>query len=136
MANSRKDNNQKNAQDTIINFLSCLEGYHQTLKGIHWSTKNHSEHLLVDDIDDSVLGFEDRIAENTMGLFGFRIGVGKLKTLLPQAEVLNSLLNEMKDDVLELKEEIEEDVKNSGLINILDEFLENINKWKYLETLK
>ena len=42
-----------------LNFLNALEGYHSLLKTIHWSTTNKSEHELVDDIDESILDYEE-----------------------------------------------------------------------------
>lgn len=116
-------------------FLSALEGYHQFLKTDHWSTTNHSHHLLTDEIDGDVLGFEDRIAENVMGFLGERFENGDLKALMPNAKELKSVLDEMLDDVIEFEEEVGDEKGTSGIINILDEFVENINKWKYLETL-
>ena len=116
-------------------FLSGLEGMHSCLKMLHWSTTNHSQHLLCDDIDGSVLEYEDRIAECIMGRLNTRFGIGDLKCLLPEAKTLDSLINELLSDVISFKKETEDDILNSGLINILDEFISDINKWNYLKTL-
>lgn len=117
-----------------INFLSNCEGYHQALKAIHWSTEKKAEHLLTDDIDSDVLDFEDRIAESIMGILGMRYGNGELKTMLPSATDLKALLNEMEEDVFSFIDEVGEDKKVTGLVNILEEFCEKITTWKYLET--
>ena len=37
--------------------------------------------------------------------------------------------------IFEFKEDFEDDKKCAGLVNILDDCLQNINKWKFLETL-
>ena len=50
-------------KDKALELLCSLEGYHQALKMLHWSTDNHSKHLLTDEIDGGVLGFEDELAE-------------------------------------------------------------------------
>ena len=60
---------------------------------------------------------------------------GKLKTLLPEAKTLDSLLKELQFDVIEYKKKVGDDMKMSGLQNILDDFIQNINKWNYLKTL-
>lgn len=122
---------KKNATD----FLSCLEGYHQTLKMLHWSATHHSLHTLCDDIDDDVLELEDTIAECVMGILGDRIGIGSLKTLLPEAKTLDNLLKELQTDVIDYKKKVGDDIKMSGLQNVLDDFMEKINKWDYLKTL-
>lgn len=116
-----------------IEFLSELEGYHQMLKTIHWSTTNKAEHLLTDDIDGDILGYEDRFAEALMGEFGERFKTGELKSLLPNSHDTKSLLNELKGDLETFNNNICKG--KHGLENIVDDFFESINKWKYLATL-
>lgn len=123
-------------KNNFIDFLSAMEGYHSLCKMIHWSTTNKAEHLLVDEIDDEVLSFEDRIAEASMGNLGTRYGIGDLKTLMPDAKTLDSMLKELKKDILTLKEKMGDDEKYSGIRNILDEFTEKVDSWNYLRTLK
>lgn len=118
-----------------IEFLSNLEGYHQCLKGIHWSTKCKAEHLLTDEIDDSVLGYEDSLAESIMGYANIRYSVGDLKTMLPSSKSLSEMLNELEGDTISFKSKLD-DKKHAGIINIIDDLLTDINKWKYLEPLK
>ena len=119
-----------------LNLLSNCEGYHQLLKGLHWQADNKSEHLLTDDIDSSVLDFEDKMAENIMGFLGEKFHTGELKTMLPEADNIKSLLDEMENDIASFVEEIGDDRKLGGIHNIIDDFLEDINKWKYLATLR
>jgi hypothetical protein len=116
-----------------IEFLSILEGNHQLLKGLHWNSGCKAEHLLTDDIDDAILEYEDKIAENVMGNGAFRIGVGELKTMLPSAKSLTDMLNELESDVKKFKATLVED-KHAGIINILDDLLTDINTWRYLKT--
>lgn len=116
-----------------IEFLSILEGNHQLLKGLHWNSGCKAEHLLTDDIDEAILEYEDKIAENVMGNGGFRIGVGELKTMLPSAKSLTDMLNELELDVKKYKATLVED-KHAGIINILDDLLTDINTWRYLKT--
>lgn len=116
-----------------IEFLSILEGNHQLLKGLHWNSGCKAEHLLTDDIDEAILEYEDKIAENVMGNGGFRIGVGELKTMLPSAKSLTDMLNELESDVKKFKTTLVED-KHVGIINILDDLLTDINTWRYLKT--
>ena len=119
-----------------LNLLSNCEGYHQLLKGLHWQADNKSEHLLTDDMDSSVLDFEDKMAENIMGFLGEKFHTGELKTMLPEADNIKSLVDEMENDIASFVEEIGDDRKLGGIHNIIDDFLEDINKWKYLATLR
>lgn len=120
---------------STIEFLSICDGTHQLCKGIHWSTDNKSEHLLVDEIDDAVLEYQDKIAECAMGSTGIKFKIGDLKALLPEAKDTKGMLDELEHDVLNYKHIVGEDLKASAFHNILDDFLTDIYKWKYLATL-
>lgn len=125
----------KELKSKTIEFLSVLEGYHQCLKGLHWSATHNALHVLCDNIDEEVLETEDEIAECVMGLTDTKFGVGDLKTLLPEAKTLDGVLKEMKKDLIDFKNFIGDDAEFSGLQNILDDYMQNINKWNYLRTL-
>lgn len=113
-------------------FLSGLEGYHQLLKTLHWSATAMAEHKLLDDIDHSVLEYEDSIAEVVMGITDSRFQNGDLKTLLPSAKNLKDMIRELKTDITNYRNRVE---NNNGLVNILDDFLTDADKWNYLRTL-
>ena len=123
------------SKENTKKLLSYLEGYHQRLKELHWSTDNHSKHLLTDEIDGGVLEFEDALAEVVMGKLGEKFGKGDLKTMLPQSEELKGLLEELEKDVNEFEESIGGEHGFGGVYNVVDDFLSSINKWQYLETL-
>lgn len=121
-------------KDSIKKFLSVLEGYHQRLKELHWSTTCKAEHLLTDEIDSAVLEYEDRMAEVAMGCLNMRFGINDLKTLIPDSKNLKSVLSELKNDIISLRDEMGDDNKYNGLNNIIDDFIEDVDKWQYLET--
>ena len=120
---------------TVLEFLSAMEGYHSLLKTIHWSTTNKAEHTLVDDIDEDVLEFEDRVAEAAMGRLNMRFNVKELKTMMPEASNLENMLSELEADIIKLKDEMGDSSEYAGMHNILDEFLEKVYTWNYLRTL-
>lgn len=113
-------------------FLSTLEGYHQLSKTLHWSAQSMSEHKLMDDIDHSILEYEDSIAEVVMGLTDSRFQNGDLKTLLPSSKDVKTMLRELKTDVKRYRDKVD---FSEGITNILDDFLTDIDKWNYLRTL-
>ena len=125
----------KQLKQKTIEFLCGCEGYHQILKMLHWSASSHAQHVLIDEIDDAVLGYEDSVAEVVMGMLDTKFGVGDLKSLLPSGKTLPAVLSEMKKDVIDFKEAVGDSVEVSGLQNILDDFMSSINKWNYLKTL-
>lgn len=116
-----------------INLLCNLEGYHQALKMIHWSTGKHSIHNLTDDIDKSVLDFEDEIAEMIMGHLSTRFGKGDLKTILPSASDLLPLLKELQQDLESFRKTLDDNT-TSGIVSKVDDFLGDLEKYKYLAT--
>lgn len=126
----------KTLKTKVLDFLCALEGYHQALKMLHWSTTNKAEHLLTDEIDGDILEFEDSLAEATMGCLNIRYGIGDLKTMLPSSKNTTELLSELANDIITLKKEIGDDVKYSGLHNILDDYMSKVNAWNYLRTFK
>lgn len=123
------------SKDKAKELLCSLEGYHQILKELHWSTDNHSRHILTDDVDSGVLEFEDELAEVVMGKLGEKFGKGDLKTMLPEAEELKGILDELEKDVNEFIDSIGGEHGYGGIYNVTDDFLSKIYKWKYLETL-
>lgn len=126
-------------KEKALELLCSLEGYHQALKELHWGTDNHAKHLLTDDIDHGVLEFEDELAEVVMGTLGEKFGKGDLKTMLPEADDLKGILDELAEDLHKftdsLSEDGEYDYAYGGLTSVADDFNAKICKWKYLETL-
>lgn len=126
-------------KENALELLCSLEGYHQILKELHWSTDNHAKHLLTDEIDGGVLEFEDKLAEVAMGTLGEKFGKGDLKTMLPEAEELKGILDEIAEDVHTFTDRLsadgEYDYAYGALNSVCDDFMANVCKWKYLETL-
>lgn len=123
-----------NLKSKTASFLSMLEGYHQVLKELHWSSTNNPEHVLLDEINSAVLSYEDKIAEYVMGKLDVRFEIGDLKSLLPSEKTFKGVLSELEKDVFEFKKVFSSE-QFAGLHNILDEFLTNISTWNYLRTL-
>lgn len=126
-------------KENALELLCSLEGYHQVLKELHWSADRHAKHILTDEIDEGVLEFEDELAEVAMGTLGEKFGKGDLKTMLPEAEELKGILDELAEDLHKftdsLSEDGEYDYAYGGLMSVCDDFNAKICKWKYLETL-
>lgn len=118
-----------------VEFINLLHGYLIRVKEIHWNTDSNAEHLLCDEIQDCLMGGEDRFAECAMGMDGEHFKVGDLEPMLPNAEKLGPMLKELHGDIIDMKKELD-DEEDGGLMNILDELLENCNKFRYRETQK
>ena len=119
----------------FVDFICSLHGYLIRLKEIHWNTNNNSEHLLCDEISDALSDCEDRFTECAMGMEGVHFKIGDLKPMLPHSTSLIPMLKELETEILELKDSLTSS-KDDGLMNILDEMLENCGKYKYRATQK
>ena len=118
-----------------IDFVCALHGYLIRIKEIQWNTNENSTHTLCDEIQDCIAGCEDRFMECCMGMEGNHFPIGKLLPMLPNSTNLLSMLKELEKDILAMKKKAT-DEKSGGLMNILDEMLENCNKYKYRSTQK
>lgn len=118
-----------------IDFICSLHGYLIRLKEIHWNTNSNSEHLLCDEISDCISDCEDRFTECAMGITNSHFKVGDLKPMLPHANNLIPMLKELEKEVIEIEDKLT-DKTERGLVNILDDLLENCNKFKYRATQK
>ena len=119
----------------FVSFICSLHGYLIRIKEIHWNTDNNAEHLLCDDISDDLADCEDRFAECAMGMAGEHFKIGDLKPMLPHSTSLIPMLKELEKEIIELEESLTMD-KYNGLINILDDMLENCGKYKYRASQK
>ena len=140
MAIANKQNNIKEEaitpQEAVLDFIKYIEGVRIRLKEFHWVAERNSKHLLNDDISSSLEEFEDNIAEDLMGVCGFRIQVGAIVPTMTNQVELSSLLCELHDAVVQLCACLENDKLYGGIVNELEDLMHNIGKWKYLATLK
>ena len=118
-----------------VEFLNLLHGYLIRVKEIHWNTDTNSIHKICDEIQDCLMGLEDRFAECSMGIDDEEFKIGDLKPLLPNAEDLRGMLNELENDVLDMQDKLESG-KESGLLAICDELIEMCCKYRYLAKQK
>ena len=55
---------------TILNYINKCEGWKRNIKGLHWNSKNLSQHKLCDDIADAISEFEDLVSEIEQSISG------------------------------------------------------------------
>jgi hypothetical protein len=119
----------------LMDFINSLHGYLIRLKEIHWSTDSNAEHLLCDEIMDSLRSCEDEFTESAMGLYGRKVKVGDLKPYLPNAEELKPMLRELMTETVAMKKKLDKD-NEAGLCNILDDIIACSQKYMYRSTQK
>lgn len=130
------DISETSISEAILDYIKFLEGSRIRLRELHWSTTNKSEHLLTDSLLEEVEKFEDEFAEEVMGILGVRIKVGDINAEIPDKKSTVDILDNLADSTLVMRASLEDDVRYSGIISLIDDFLHVLNKSKYLETLK
>jgi hypothetical protein len=121
-------------EELIIQFFTLQ----QQFKILHWQTKSHSRHIAYDQIYSSLGELIDDFVEIYMGKYGrveFNGGEGTITLKNTDTLQLNDFLNSNIDWLKSLNEKLKSD-KDSDLLNLRDEMMGEINKLKYLLTLK
>ena len=123
-------------KEAILNFIKFLEGSHIRIKELHWSADHQSKHKLADDLHSKLCEIEDEIAEDMMGYLGTRITIGEVTPIMPKSTDLKDLIEEIEECALNLEASVENDRKMKGVVSIIDDLVHELNKSKYLETMK
>ena len=126
---------EPSAEEYVLEYIKRLEGYRIRIREFHWDAKTHSLHLLADSLMEDLESYEDSIAEDFMGLVGYRIQVGAVVPRLPKATEIKALIDEIINDSLFLKNKIESLPKWTGIVNLIDDCVHMLNKSKYLADL-
>jgi hypothetical protein len=119
----------------ILDLENKFHGIHTRLKELHFSAPSLSLHNMIDDFDGEFLEFEDAVMENAQALWGF-FSVGDLNPILPDAKTFTELLAEIKGLLVMIKREAKDrEILWTGIINRVDDFMETVNKYIYLNMI-
>ena len=119
-----------------VDMFNTLYSAYLAGKKIHFTTTSQAEHLRTDNAVGEILDYADRIMENCMGLFG-RITMDQLKY-----EDFGTFTNDkayyqaIRQKLQAFRKTIESNTNMNGVINIVDEFAQDLNKWIYLSDNK
>lgn len=106
------------------------------LKVYHWQTKIFSKHKALCEVYDFLAGQIDEIAEIAMGKYG-RVDADGINH--SYKNISDAALNEDIENCIEHCVNLTSSLdskKDTDLLNLRDEVLGNLNKLKYLLTLK
>jgi hypothetical protein len=114
------------------NAIQLLIQLEQQMRVLHWQTKSYARHNAYGQIYDALSDLIDKFAEVGMGKYGrFEVDSISIKNL--DDLQLESYLDMMIKGLAAFNQEFSAD---SDLLNLRDEILAEINKLKYLLTLK
>lgn len=116
----------------VIEIASRLETAKTRLKEIHWGgSKNMSIHKIIDDVSDWIGGLEDDLMENFMAVLNDYIYPGELKCITWDAKEIEDFLVDLRGFLTNIKRKYNEEMLYSGIINILDDGIQTVNKYIY-----
>lgn len=116
----------------LLQFFIQLQ---EQFRVLHWETKSYARHKAYGEIYDSLNETIDTFMETYMGKYGrpkFDSVNIELKTM--KNVKINNFIGEAINFLNGLTEQLSE--KDTDLLNIRDEMLGDLNKLKYLLTLK
>lgn len=119
-----------------IEFFNSVSGIYFRMREFHFNTHIEAEHNLTNSFMPSMMEYADAVMENVMGILDSRPGMDILTPTKCEETSINSGLKYLKSEVLKLRDAIQGDENYNGVVNILDDFTTDINKWIYLSRNK
>lgn len=119
-----------------IDFFNSVSGIYFRMREFHFNTHIEAEHNLTNTLMPSLMDYADSVMENVMGILDSRPGMDILTPTKCDESSINAGLKYLKSEVLKLREQIQDDSNYNGVVNILDDFTTDINKWIYLSRNK
>ena len=121
-------------EELILKFV----GMQQQFRILHWQTKSYAKHNAYGSIYESLDEFIDEFIEIYMGKYGrvsFNSGEGNINLKNTDSLDLNSFIKENISWLKSLSEKLNSE-NDSDLLNIRDEVMAELNKLRYLLSLK
>lgn len=109
--------------------------FQEQARMLHWQTKSYARHKAYGMFYDELSNLIDSFIETHMGKYGRVKTAGKIELKNIEDVSVNDFLNEIRDYLFGLTEELDSQ-KDTDLLNIRDEMLALTNKLNYLLTLK
>lgn len=123
------------------NFNNCVDLYNKLvgsylrLREYHFNTHFQAHHNFTNDWMPEIMDFADGVMEQCMGMFG-RPGMDITKPVISKKTELTDILKEIRDYVLKFLATIESKEIFAGMANLVQGFLESMNKYIYLSENK
>lgn len=115
----------------ILNFENRIQGYRTRAKELHFAANRHSIHTIMDDFGDDLADFEDSVMEDAQAIHG-QYSPGEIQPVLPKSLDSESLLKEIRADLVDMKEFFESQTMYTGCLNELEDFFHKVNNTIYL----
>ena len=118
-----------------MNVITPLVQFQQQIRIFHWQSDTYAQHKAFGKLYESLDDLVDTFIETYMGIFGKSKPTNQFKFVLEPffEENVTSILNEFDGYLKDMSYELED---HTDLLNIRDSILGEVNKLRYLLTLK
>lgn len=122
----------------MATLMSSFLGLQAQFKVFHWQTRSYAKHNAYGGIYDAFADISDKFIEVYMGKYG-RIALEGASDTIQLSNIgeinMDEFLETVTDFLLSLNNSLNSQ-RDSDLLNLRDELLSEVNKLKYLLTLK
>jgi vacuolar-type H+-ATPase subunit I/STV1 len=116
----------------ILSFINKCEGWKVAIKGLHWGSKNLSQHKLCDDIASAISDFEDNVSEVSQSISG-KLSPDKLKPKSYKVTSLKKFVEDVIKDSKSFLKELEKLGENYvGIKSDCESFISEMQRNLYL----
>ena len=116
---------------STINFIGVVEGWKFRCKQLHWASRKKNIHVYLDEFLQILSDYQDSIAEDVMGISG-NFNVDTVKCVPCNCENAKVFIANIKLATESYYNTIPSDTEYVGIKSETENFIHNINKYKYL----
>lgn len=121
--------------DKTISFFNEIVSIYLRIREFHFNTHIEAEHNLTNSLMPSLMDYADSVMENQMGINDSRPGMDIIRITPCTESTLVDTLKYLSNEISNYRETLDETTQ-IGIINILDDFAQDVNKWIYLSRNK
>lgn len=122
------------SRDIFITYIGALVGFSNKCKNLHWAAPDKDIHVYLDEFYDILGDFTDTVAESFMGILG-KMQPNDIIAVCPEITSATGFINQVLEKTEEFRKAIEENETFAGILSECDDFIKDINKYKYLFSL-
>lgn len=135
MTRFRQKQYSDNLRQCFITHICNLEGYKTRVKNLHWAAPNKGLHEYLDDLYSSLVGYQDSVAEDFMGILG-ALGPLDIKSTPCDCTIASELIDNLVTDVKQFYDIVpQENLEFKGILSETENFIHTCQKYKYLFSL-
>ena len=119
-------------EDIVTRYLGVLGGFIFKAKSLHWAASGKDIHEYLDDFWEIIYNFQDTVAECWMGING-QLGPDDVTFVAADSQNPKDFIKEVEDKTTDFYELLpQDDPRFKGLISEVENFMHEIEKYKYL----